>query len=70
LLTILIFEIQHFLSQKFLLFYRIPIWSCYCFSWCSNGVLRIHIEKMQMRIQEKISMRMRIHAFTELLRAE
>jgi hypothetical protein len=29
-------------------------------------VLRIRIEKMRMRIREKISMRMRIHALTEL----
>ncbi len=31
-----------------------------------STVLRIRIEKMRMRIQEKISMRMRIHALIEL----
>jgi hypothetical protein len=38
----------------------------------SAAVLRICIEKMWMRIQEKISMRMwmRIHALTELWRAK
>jgi hypothetical protein len=44
------------------------------FSISSNhvpeAVLRIRIEKMRMRIQEKISMRMRIHALTELRRAK
>jgi hypothetical protein len=35
-----------------------------------KAVLRIHIEKMRMRIQEKISMRMWIHALTELWRAK
>jgi hypothetical protein len=33
-------------------------------------VLRIRIEKMRMRIQEKISMWMRIHTLTELWRAK
>ncbi len=35
-----------------------------------STVLRICIEKMRMRIQEKISMWMRIHALTELWRAK
>jgi hypothetical protein len=32
----------------------------------SKALLRIRIEQMRMRIQEKIPMRMRIHALAEL----